>query len=67
MQTALARPSIAPYTATKGAVGNLTKGMAVDWARYNIQVNGLGPGYYATDMTAPLQAWDWRCATIFRR
>jgi gluconate 5-dehydrogenase len=50
----LARYSIAPYVTSKGGLKNLTKGMAVDWARYNIQVNGLGPGYYATDMTAPL-------------
>ena len=39
VQTALARPSIAPYTATKGAVGNLTKGMATDWAKHGLQVN----------------------------
>lgn len=50
----LARYSIAPYVTSKGGLKNLTKGMAVDWARHNIQVNGLGPGYYATDMTAPL-------------
>jgi gluconate 5-dehydrogenase len=52
----LARYSIAPYVTSKGGLKNLTKGMAVDWARYNIQVNGLGPGYYATDMTAPLMS-----------
>ncbi|TIW60132.1 MAG: SDR family NAD(P)-dependent oxidoreductase, partial [Mesorhizobium sp.] len=39
VQTALARPGIAPYTATKGAVGNLTKGMATDWARHGLQCN----------------------------
>ncbi len=49
-----ARYSIAPYSATKGALKMLTKGMCVDWARYNIQVNGLGPGYFATDLTRPL-------------
>ena len=32
----------------------LTKGMATDWARYNIQVNGIGPGYFKTEMTRPL-------------
>jgi gluconate 5-dehydrogenase len=41
-----ARYSIAPYTASKGAVKMLTKGMCTDWARYNIQVNGIGPGYF---------------------
>jgi gluconate 5-dehydrogenase len=52
----LARYSIAPYVTSKGALKNLTKGMAIDWAKYNIQVNGLGPGYYATELTAPLVA-----------
>lgn len=50
----LARPSIAPYVATKGGLKNLTRGMAIDWAPYNIQVNGIGPGYFDTDLTAPL-------------
>ena len=49
-----ARYSIAPYSATKGALKMLTKGMCVDWARYNIQVNGLGPGYFATELTKAL-------------
>ena len=46
VQTSLARPGIAPYTATKGAVGNLTKGMATDWAKYGLQVNAIAPGYF---------------------
>ncbi|MCB1333488.1 MAG: SDR family NAD(P)-dependent oxidoreductase, partial [Roseivivax sp.] len=46
VQTALARPGIAPYTATKGAVGNLTKGMATDWARHGLQCNAIAPGYF---------------------
>jgi gluconate 5-dehydrogenase len=50
----LARPSIAPYTATKGAVNNLTKGMATEWARHGIQANGIGPGYFITELTQPL-------------
>ena len=49
-----ARYSIAPYTATKGALKNLTRGMCVDWARHNIQINGLGPGYFDTELTRPL-------------
>ena len=52
----LARYSIAPYVTSKGGLKNLTKGMAIDWARHNIQVNGLAPGYYATELTAPLVA-----------
>ena len=54
VQTALARPGIAPYTASKGAVANLTKGMCSDWARHGIQVNGLAPGYFETELTGAL-------------
>lgn len=54
VQTALARPGIAPYTATKGAVGNLTKGMATDWAKYGLQCNALAPGYFDTPLNAAL-------------
>lgn len=56
VQTALARPGIAPYTATKGAVANLTKGMATDWARYGLQCNALAPGYFDTPLNAALVA-----------
>ncbi|MCA0047664.1 SDR family oxidoreductase [Mesorhizobium sp. B283B1A] len=56
VQTALARPGIAPYTATKGAVGNLTKGMATDWARFGLQCNAIAPGYFDTPLNAALVA-----------
>jgi gluconate 5-dehydrogenase len=56
VQTALARPSIAPYTATKGAVGNLTKGMATDWARHGLNCNAIAPGYFDTPLNAALMA-----------
>lgn len=56
VQTMLARPGIAPYTATKGAVGNLTKGMATDWAQYGMQVNAIAPGYFDTPLNAALVA-----------
>ena len=56
VQAALARPGIAPYTATKGAVANLTKGMATDWAKYGLQCNGLAPGYFDTPLNAALVA-----------
>jgi len=56
VQTALARPGIAPYTATKGAVGNLTKGMATDWAKHGLQCNALAPGYFDTPLNAALVA-----------
>ncbi|PLW76046.1 SDR family oxidoreductase [Cohaesibacter celericrescens] len=56
VQAALARPSIAPYTGSKGAVANLTKGMATDWAKYGLQINGLAPGYFKTELTSALVA-----------
>lgn len=56
VQTALARPGIAPYTATKGAVGNLTKGMATDWAKHGLNVNAIAPGYFDTPLNAALVA-----------
>lgn len=56
VQTALARPGIAPYTATKGAVANLTKGMATDWARHGLQCNAIAPGYFDTPLNAALVA-----------
>lgn len=56
VQTSLARPSIAPYTATKGAVGNLTKGMATDWARLGLNCNAIAPGYFDTPLNAALVA-----------
>ena len=56
VQTALARPGIAPYTATKGAVGNLTKGMATDWAQYGLNCNAIAPGYFDTPLNAALVA-----------
>ena len=54
VQSELGRPNIAPYTASKGAVKMLTKGMAIDWGQHGIQVNGLGPGYFKTELTQAL-------------
>ncbi len=56
VQSELARETIAPYTATKGALRNLTKAMCAEWARDGIQANGIGPGYFATELTEPLRA-----------
>lgn len=56
VQSELGRPGIAPYTASKGAVKMLTKGMAIDWGPHGIQVNGLGPGYFKTELTEKLVA-----------
>jgi len=54
VQSELARPGIAPYTATKGAIRNLTKGMATDWASRGIQVNAIAPGYFKTPLNQAL-------------
>lgn len=56
VQSRLARATIAPYTATKGAVANLTMGMATDWARYGLQCNAIAPGYFETPLNAALVA-----------
>jgi gluconate 5-dehydrogenase len=50
----LARPTIAPYTAAKGGIRNLTRAMAVEWAQHGIQANAIGPGYMLTDMNQAL-------------
>ena len=54
VQSELGRPQTAPYAASKGAVKMLTKGMAIDWAPHGLQVNGLGPGYFKTELTQAL-------------
>ena len=50
----LARTTIAPYTATKGAVRNLTRGMCADWAKHGIQANAIAPGFFRTEMNTAL-------------
>ena len=54
VQSELGRPGIAPYTASKGAVKMLTKGMAIDWGQFGVNVNGLGPGYFKTELNQKL-------------
>ena len=50
----LARPTIVPYTASKGGVKMLTKGMAAEWGKHGIRVNGIGPGYFKTELNTAL-------------
>ena len=50
----LARPTIAPYTATKGAVRNLTRGMCADWAKHGLQINAIAPGFFRTELNTAL-------------
>ncbi len=65
VQSELARPTIAPYAASKGAVKMLTKGMCAEWACHGIQANGLAPGYFATEMNRALmdnqEFSQWLC------
>lgn len=50
LMSEITRPTVAPYTASKGGVKMLTKAMAIEWAKYNIQVNGIGPGFIVTEL-----------------
>jgi len=56
VQSELGRPGTSAYTASKGAVKMLTKGMAIDLGPHGINVNGIGPGYFKTELTAALVA-----------
>lgn len=55
MQSELGRPTIVPYAVSKGGIKMLTRALCAEWAQFNIQVNGIGPGYFSTDMTKPLK------------
>ncbi len=55
MMTELGRDTVGAYAAAKGGLKMLTRNMATEWAKFNIQVNGIGPGYFATEQTAPIR------------
>ena len=55
MMSELGRNTVGAYAAAKGGLKMLTKNMCVEWARHNIQVNGIGPGYFATEQTKPIR------------
>ncbi len=55
MMSELGRNSVGAYAAAKGGLKMLTKSMATEWAKHNVQVNGIGPGYFATSQTAPIR------------
>ena len=67
VQCELGRPGIAPYTASKGAVKMLTKGMAIDLGPHGINVNGIGPGYFKTELNARLVADETFSAWLINR
>jgi gluconate 5-dehydrogenase len=55
LMSELGRDTVSAYAAAKGGLKMLTRNLATEWARYNIQVNGIGPGYFATEQTAPIR------------
>lgn len=55
MMSELGRNSVSAYAAAKGGLKMLTRNLATEWAKHNIQVNGIGPGYFATTQTAPIR------------
>jgi len=55
MMSELGRNTVGAYAAAKGGLKMLTRNMATEWAKYNIQVNGIGPGYFATEQTEPVR------------
>ncbi|WP_239155092.1 SDR family oxidoreductase [Amycolatopsis sp. FDAARGOS 1241] len=67
LQSEVVRPGIAPYAATTGGLKMLTKGMCADLGPPGIQVNGLGPGYFRTELTAALAADEEFSAWVRKR
>jgi len=55
MMSELGRSTVSAYASAKGGLKMLTRSMATEWAKYNIQANGIGPGYFATAQTAPIR------------
>ncbi|WP_298484509.1 gluconate 5-dehydrogenase [uncultured Maribacter sp.] len=55
MMSELGRNTVGAYAAAKGGLKMLTQNMATEWAKHNIQVNGIGPGYFATSQTEPIR------------
>ncbi len=55
MMSELGRNSVSAYAAAKGGLKMLTRNLATEWAKHNVQVNGIGPGYFATSQTEPIR------------
>jgi gluconate 5-dehydrogenase len=68
VQSELGRPTIAPYAASKGALRMLTRTLCAEWAKHGVNVNGLAPGYYDTELTSALvqnpEFTDWLCKRV---
>lgn len=68
VQSELGRPTIAPYASSKGALRMLTRTLCAEWAKHGVNVNGLAPGYYDTELTSALVQdptfTDWLCQRV---
>lgn len=68
VQSELGRPTIAPYAASKGALRMLTRTLCAEWAKHGVNVNGLAPGYYDTELTSALVQdpafTEWLCKRV---
>ncbi len=68
VQSELGRPTIAPYAASKGALRMLTRTLCAEWAKHGVNVNGVAPGYYDTELTSALvnnaEFTDWLCKRV---
>lgn len=68
VQSELGRPTIAPYATSKGALRMMTRTLCAEWAKHGVNVNGVAPGYYDTELTSALVAnaefTDWLCKRV---
>jgi gluconate 5-dehydrogenase len=68
VQSELGRPTIAPYASSKGALRMLTRTLCAEWAKHGVNVNGVAPGYYDTELTSALVQdpafTDWLCQRV---
>lgn len=55
MMSVYGRNTVSAYAASKGGLMLLTRNMTCEWAKYNIQINGIGPGYIVTEQTGPIR------------
>ena len=65
--SSIGRPNLVPYASSKGGVASLTRNLAVEWAKYGINVNAIAPGYIRTEMTRALQRDETRSSEIVSR
>ncbi len=67
LATSLALPNASVYAVTKGGIGQLTRALALEWAKLGVNVNAIAPGYFYTDLTEPLLTHPEHSAKILGR